>query len=211
VLSPPGEYSPLRLHVFNGLPRHQRIGGFRAAMAALRIVIPFGSSAACSPWLGGLASSAAFQADRKLVRTQDWRLRSYLELGARPAAVQVARRHAKNILDEWRMGALADTVELLVSEIITNAVRASARLSHRQHEAGQAPGALPVRLWLTSDRHRVMIQVWDGDHHQPTPLNAGLDAEAGRGLLLVETLSAQWGCYAPDGPGGKIVWAVCEY
>ena len=47
--------------------------------------------------------------------------------------------------------------------------------------------------------------------------NPGLDAEAGRGLLLVETLSAQWGCYAPAGPGldgpaglgGKIVWALC--
>ena len=42
--------------------------------------------------------------------------------------------------------------------------------------------------------------------------DAGLDAEDGRGLLLVETLSAQWGCYAPDGPdgpGGKIVWALC--
>jgi hypothetical protein len=38
--------------------------------------------------------------------------------------------------------------------------------------------------------------------------DAGLEAEAGRGLLLVETLSAQWGCYAPEGPdglGGKIV------
>ena len=41
----------------------------------------------------------------------------------------------------------------------------------------------------------------------------GPDAECGRGLLLVQTLSAQWGYYPPDGPGspgGKIVWARCE-
>ena len=107
------------------------------------------------------------------------------------------------------MAALADTVELFVSEIITNAVRVSASLPRRRRKAGPAPGALPVRLWLTSDLRRVMIGVWDGDHHRPTPLNAGLDAEAGRGLLLVETLSAQWGCYVPDGQDGKIVWAVC--
>jgi hypothetical protein len=178
-------------------------------MTVLRIVTPFGSSVACSPRLGRPATNAMFQAGRKLVSTQEWCLLSYLELGALPAAVQVARRHAKNVLDEWRMGALADTVELLVSEIITNAVRVSASLAHPQREVWQAPGALPVRLWLSSDLHRVMIQAWDGHHHPPTPLNAGLDAEAGRGLLLVEALSTQWGCYAPDGQGGKIVWAVC--
>jgi anti-sigma regulatory factor (Ser/Thr protein kinase) len=178
-------------------------------MTVLRIVTLFGSSAACSPRPGRLATNAMFQADRELVSSQEWCRYSYLELAALPAAVHLARLHAKNILYEWRMGALADTVELLVSEIITNAVRASASLAHRPRAAGQAPAALPVRLWLTSDRHRVMIQVWDSDHHQPTPLNAGLDAEAGRGLLLVETLSTQWGCYAPDVQGGKIVWAVC--
>jgi anti-sigma regulatory factor (Ser/Thr protein kinase) len=181
-------------------------------MTVLRIATLFGSSAACSPRLGILATNAMLQADRKQVSTQEWCLCSYLELASLPAAVRLARLHAKNILDEWRMGALADTVELLVSEIVTNAVRVSASLAHRQREAGHAPVALPVRLWLTSDQHRVMIQVWDGDHHQPTPLDAGLDAEAGRGLLLVETLSTQWGCYAPDGQDGqegKIVWAVC--
>ena len=107
------------------------------------------------------------------------------------------------------MGGLADTAELLVSEIITNAVRASAPIVRQRRETGQAPRAQPLRFWLTSDRRSVLIQVWDGDHHHPVRQDAGPDAEAGRGLLLVETLSAQWGCYAPDGQGGKIVWAVC--
>ena len=57
---------------------------------------------------------------------QEWPLRSHVELRALPASVRSARLHARNILHEWRMGGLADTAELLVSEMITNAVRASA-------------------------------------------------------------------------------------
>jgi hypothetical protein len=58
--------------------------------------------------------------------TEPWPLRSSLELAALPTAVPNARLHARSILHEWRLEALADTVELLVSEIVTNAVRASA-------------------------------------------------------------------------------------
>jgi hypothetical protein len=107
------------------------------------------------------------------------------------------------------MTALADTAELLVSEITTNAVRASTHIAHQQHETGRAPRAPLMRLWLTSNRHSVLIQVWDDDHHRPVRQDVELDAEGGRGLLLVETLSTKWGCYTPDGHDGKIVWAVC--
>ncbi len=140
---------------------------------------------------------------------QKWPLRSYLELRALPMSVRCARLHAKSILHEWHLGGLADTAELLVSEIITNAVSASADIGHQQPETGQARRAPWMRFWLASDRHGVLIQVWDGDQRQPIRQNAGLDAETGRGLLLVETLSTRWGCYAPDEQGGKIVWAVC--
>jgi hypothetical protein len=122
--------------------------------------------------------------------------------------------HAKNILREWHIRALTDTVELLVSEIITNAVRASANTRNRPpgtspSETSQSQRAPWIRFWLTSDRHSVLIQVWDGNRRHPIPQNAGPDAEAGRGLLLVQTLSTKWGCYVPDGQDGKIVWAVC--
>ena len=104
---------------------------------------------------------------------------------------------------------LADTVELLVSEIVTNAVRASAEHGRLRQDPGQTISVPTVRLWLTSDGHRVLIQVWDRDHRAPAPETAGLDAESGRGLLLVDTLSRQWGCFAPDDQDGKIVWAMC--
>ena len=107
------------------------------------------------------------------------------------------------------MAALADTVELLVSEIVTNAVRASAEHARHQQDPEHAIGVPTVRLWLTSNGHHVLIQVWDPDDRVPAPETAGLAAESGRGLLLVETLSCQWGCFAPGDQDGKIVWAMC--
>lgn len=167
-----------------------------------------GSSAALPSQATTLSAVPVVLHDQDLARMQEWPLRSFLELRALPASVRIARAHARGMLQEWCLAALADTVELLVSEIATNAVRASARVA-RQRGAGQ----LPMRLWLTSDRRSVLIQVWDADRHQPIPQDLGPDAECGRGLLLVQTLSAEWGYYAPDGPGtpgGKIVWALCE-
>ena len=72
-----------------------------------------------------------------MASTQHWPLRSYLELAAMPTAVPCARLHAKNILCEWGMPAFAGTVELLVSEITTNAVRASASLAGDGHAASK--------------------------------------------------------------------------
>ena len=56
----------------------------------------------------------------------EWELRTFLELGALPTAVPCARLHVRQVLWEWHLGALADTTELLVSELVTNAVHASA-------------------------------------------------------------------------------------
>lgn len=152
--------------------------------------------------------------DPILAPTQEWPLRSYRELRGMPVSVRSARLHARKVLYKWHIGVITDTVELLVSEITTNAVRASAG------SAGPAPW---VGLWLTSDGRSVLIQVWDGNRREPLCRDAGPDAEGGRGLQLVEALSAQWGCYAAarpggdgpggDGPGGnglggKIVWAL---
>lgn len=167
-----------------------------------------GSSAAITGYEPTLSTVPALLPDQDLARMRDWPLRSFLELRAWPGSVRTARMHALGMLNEWCLAALSDTVELLVSEIATNAVRASARVARRR-----GAGQLPMRLWLTSDRRSVLIQIWDADRHQPIPQDLGPDAECGRGLLLVQTLSAQWGYYAPDGPGtpgGKIVWAHCK-
>jgi hypothetical protein len=141
---------------------------------------------------------------------REWPLRSYLELEAVPASVRIARSHARNAVRDWSLEILADAVELIVSEMTTNAVRASADVEGQHAASGQVPDAPRMRLWLTSDRHSVLIQVWDGDHRHPTCQDPAPDAESGRGMLLIKALSAQWGCYARDGQDGKIIWAVCS-
>jgi anti-sigma regulatory factor (Ser/Thr protein kinase) len=131
-------------------------------------------------------------------------LRSYLELGALPTAVPCARLHANHLLWEWGMNELASTGELLVSELVTNAVKATA--GHDDQAA--------VRLWLSGDSARVLIGVWDADPRPPAPKDLGEGGtpdpqeEGGRGLFLVTALSARWDWYLTQEPAGKVVW--CE-
>jgi Histidine kinase-like ATPase domain len=168
-----------------------------------------GFSSAGSSRVAKFSGQPALQPSPELARMQEWPLLSHVELRALPASARSARLHTKSILCRWCLGGLADTAELLVSEIVTNAVRASTPVAPQQRETGQAPRAQLLRFWLISDSRSVLIQVWDSDHHSPIRKDVGPDAEAGRGLVLIETLSTQWGWYAADGPGGKIVWAVC--
>lgn len=125
----------------------------------------------------------------------EWPLHSFLELGALPGAVPCARLHARNVLWEWGLTHLSESVELLISELITNAIKASQ----------SAERILPVCLSLLSDGQRVLIQVWDANPQPPVRVDANDDAESGRGLLLVETLSEQWDWYVPQDMGGKVV------
>ena len=139
-----------------------------------------------------------------------WALRSYLELAALPGAVPCARLHAKQVLREWGLKNLAETVELVVSEIVTNAVRASGGLDSDRRSRTPASGIPTVRLWLYVDKQQILVQVWDGNQRRPEPRRPGLEAENGRGLLLVEALSREWGSFVPNGWRGKVVWAVVE-
>lgn len=131
------------------------------------------------------------------LNSSSWSLCSYLELAALDTAIPCARLHAKTAVLGWGLpSAPADTTELVVSELVTNSVRASAGLL-----------SPVVRLWLISDRTRVLIQVWDGADEMPARQDAGPDSEAGRGLMLVAALVSQWGSGRANG-GGKVTWAV---
>lgn len=99
---------------------------------------------------------------------------------------------------------MAETAELLVSELVTNAVQATAGRDR----------LLPIRLYLSSDKERLLIEVWDADPRPPVLTRLGEDGipalgdEGGRGLFLVATLSHRWNWYASRQWGGKVVW--CE-
>jgi anti-sigma regulatory factor (Ser/Thr protein kinase) len=137
-----------------------------------------------------------------------WPLQSYLELGALPTAVPCARLHSRQMAREWELEALIEGLELIVSELVTNAVRATDGLVGSHYEGRWEPGVPPVRLWLCSDSKRVIVHVWDANRQLPVRQEVEPEAESGRGLLLVEALSAEWGAYQPEGCSGKVVWAV---
>jgi anti-sigma regulatory factor (Ser/Thr protein kinase) len=103
------------------------------------------------------------------------------------------------IAREWGLADLADTAELLVSELVTNAVQASAKL--------QTAGSPVIYLWVTSDRVSMVIHVWDASGEMPVRRDADEhDEDGGRGLLLVETLGKDWGAYRKA--HGKVVWCL---
>jgi anti-sigma regulatory factor (Ser/Thr protein kinase) len=131
--------------------------------------------------------------------TGRWPLRSHLELGALSGAVPCARLHTRQLLWEWGLhAALGDRAELLVSEIVTNAVQITQADVH----------SAPVRLWLLADQARLLILVWDASPLPPVRMRSSGDAETGRGLLLVETISARWGWHFLPNKDGKVVWAL---
>jgi anti-sigma regulatory factor (Ser/Thr protein kinase) len=129
----------------------------------------------------------------------EWPLMSHLELGALPTAVPCFRLHARAVALEWGLSALAENIELIVSELVTNAIL----VAERSRGGGLAPAV--VRLWLTSDLHCVLIRVWDGSSQMPVRRDARPDDDSGRGLMLVEYL-AEWGAYRRA--DGKVVWAL---
>jgi len=130
-----------------------------------------------------------------------WPLRNSLELGPYSGAVPCARLHARAVLWEWGLADLSENVELIISELVTNSVIASQPLDQIS----------PIRLWLLSDKDRVLILVWDASPKPPCPADPGTGEfnEGGRGLMLVEAISEQWSWYFAHETHGKVVWALC--
>ncbi|MFI1165056.1 sodium/proline symporter PutP [Streptomyces sp. NPDC020801] len=111
------------------------------------------------------------------------------ELPSDPAAVAHARTLAGRQLAEWGMPDLTFTTELIVSELVTNAIR---------HATG------PVCLRLIRDRH-LICEVSDGSSTSPRLRHARTTDEGGRGLLIVAQLARRWGTrYTTT---GKIIWS----
>ena len=135
-----------------------------------------------------------------------WNRVSFLELGSYATAPRSARWHTSNVLRDWGLEKHEEVTQLIVSELVTNSVLAAG--AHRWVEVP------PVRLWLLGDSSRVLSLVWDALPGTPLPRRAGDDDESGRGLFLVQQLSAAWGSYrppsgyAPEHDGGKVTWAI---
>jgi hypothetical protein len=136
-------------------------------------------------------------------RTAGWPYQSRLELGGLSSAVPCARLHARQVLWEWGLKEVAESAELVVSELVTNALKASAPTPE-----AEADGHVSLLLEANVSGSLV-VQVWDGHSDPPVRAEADEDAESGRGLLIVEELCDNWGWYWPDEGGvGKWVWAA---
>jgi hypothetical protein len=122
-----------------------------------------------------------------------------LPLGCLPTAPACARAHTDAVLHEWGLTHLASDAVMIVSELTTNAYDASVII----------PGKPPIALRLSADDTRLLIEVWDHSPDDPAPVNAEPDTEAGRGLLIVASLSTRWGLkrIAHD---HKSVWAEMQ-
>jgi anti-sigma regulatory factor (Ser/Thr protein kinase) len=113
--------------------------------------------------------------------------------------VPCARLHAKHVLREWGItGDPAESVELAVSELVTNAIQASAALPD--------PVPAAVRLWLSRDVSHVLVEVGDAVAAPPAAERPEDPSEHGRGLMIVDAVSDERGTYELPA-GGKVVWA----
>jgi anti-sigma regulatory factor (Ser/Thr protein kinase) len=117
-------------------------------------------------------------------------------LGAIATSPRTARVAARSLLAEWGLVNLAESVELVVGELVTNAVCAS-----MEHDM-----PCPVGFRISASGSTVLIEVWDDDPRVPVMQEQiEADSENGRGLLLVASISARWGW--KELQRGKVVWA----
>ncbi|MDT0330883.1 ATP-binding protein [Nocardiopsis lambiniae] len=128
-----------------------------------------------------------------------------LTLVGLPNAVAFAREFTRSSLHRMPFPDVVDNAELLVSELVTNAV-----------EAGGLTMTTPVsaisrwhfiHLAISVQGGQLLIEVWDAGNGTPSRKPVHPDAENGRGLFLVEMLSQRWGV-VPSPHHGKTVWCM---
>ncbi|MBT2440387.1 ATP-binding protein [Streptomyces sp. ISL-36] len=131
-------------------------------------------------------------------------------LPPRYEAVRGARKFTQSTLTRWDLTERFDDVALVVSELVTNALRHALPPDAPQtsREEGQNP---PVRLHLMRWTGRLVCAVRDPSHKSPETRKGEEDgaAESGRGLFLVDSFSDGWGWHPLAGTlQGKVVWAL---
>ncbi len=124
-------------------------------------------------------------------------------LSARPEEARTARRFVRELLTCWGLEALADDAEMIVDELVVNAVLHGTRAGPPR--TGASPSLL--RLCMLRRAGEVMLAVVDPGNETPMPRQPDWAGETGRGLQIVAALSHVWG-WSPIAGHGKAVWAV---
>jgi anti-sigma regulatory factor (Ser/Thr protein kinase) len=112
-----------------------------------------------------------------------------------------AREFTRAALQRWGITDGGDVAVLIVSELVTNALR------HAVLSAQWMPGEHPISLSLLRSDPHLLCMVSDPGSSAPVRATPDASAEGGRGLQVVESCSVRWGWQSADG-GGKVVWAL---
>jgi anti-sigma regulatory factor (Ser/Thr protein kinase) len=138
----------------------------------------------------GSADAAGAPSAVLVARTVDASLRHReLVLPGEPAAASTARQFVRGLSAEWGLAAHTDTIDLLVTELVTNAIR------HARP---------PIALRAIRGADGFVCEVSDGSMRAPVPRVAGWEEEQGRGLVLTAQLAERWGYRQVA--DGKAVW-----
>lgn len=111
------------------------------------------------------------------------------EVPSDPAAVARVRAACARQMEVWGLDQIAFTTELIISELVTNAIRY---------------GIGPIRLRLLRDRDSLICEVDDGSSTSPHLRRAKTTDEGGRGLFLVAQFAQRWGTRYTT--RGKVIW-----
>jgi anti-sigma regulatory factor (Ser/Thr protein kinase) len=121
-------------------------------------------------------------------------------LDADTGSVRAARDFTIATLHRWGTAERSQDIAIVVSELLTNALR------HARPGSGDTPPWPPIRFGLLHPGPCVLCAVADPSTAAPAPQTRGPLAETGRGLHIICALSDQWG-YTPSDTG-KVVWAM---
>ena len=183
----------LDLHSVSGVSEAAR--GALATLPRLPDGWPLASLVVCPPATSmEIAPSVVVAHDRDdaLAHATERRARprTRIELDHDVRGPGQARAAVHACADRLRLDGVRDDIVLLVSEMVTNAIRHASP---------------PVRLEIAAGDSDVVVAVCDGSPVQPAPRDPGEDAEGGRGMLLVDLLADDHGVRTD--PPGKAVWA----
>jgi anti-sigma regulatory factor (Ser/Thr protein kinase) len=118
-----------------------------------------------------------------------------ISLTAAPAAAAEARTYVREVISTWEVPVDPQIAALLTSELVSNAIR---------YEKGET-----IKLFIACSCGHLRVYVHDTCRAAPVPLDASADAETGRGLVLVDSLSTDWGHYRT--PAGKAVYFTLKF
>jgi anti-sigma regulatory factor (Ser/Thr protein kinase) len=118
-----------------------------------------------------------------------------VRLTREPSAAAEARSQVREVIRAWKIPVDPDIAILLTSDLVTNAIT---------HGDGET-----ITLAIRCSRDQLRVDVYDSPRSRPVAADVPADTEAGRGLVLVATLSTDWGSFRT--PAGKAVYFTLAF